>query len=112
MQFKIPHKRSLLCSAISLSLLPVANLSSAQEQVEEVVVTGSFIRRSEGFTQASQTTQLNAADLEAQGTLNIAEVVQNLSFVMAQARLLLIRFKALTHVLVRSIFVVLVPAPP
>jgi len=81
MQFKIPHKRSLLCSAISLSLLPVANLSSAQEQVEEVVVTGSFIRRSEGFTQASQTTQLNAADLEAQGTLNIAEVVQNLSFV-------------------------------
>ena len=82
MQFKIPHKRSLLCTAISMSLLPLAGTSLAQDsQVEEVVVTGSFIRRSEGFTQASQTTQLNAADLEAQGTLNLGEVVQNLTFV-------------------------------
>ena len=67
MQFKIPHKRSLLCSAISMSLLPISGVSLAQDQVEEVVVTGSFIRRSEGFTQASSVTQLNAADLEAQG---------------------------------------------
>ena len=82
MQFKIPHKRSLLCTAISMSLLPLSGTSLAQDQqVEEVIVTGSFIRRSEGFTNASQTTQLNAADLEAQGTLNLGEVVQNLTFV-------------------------------
>jgi len=82
MQFKIPHKRSLLCTAISMSLLPLSGTTSAQDsQVEEVVVTGSFIRRSEGFTQASAVTQLNAADLEAQGTLNLGEVVQNLTFV-------------------------------
>jgi outer membrane receptor protein involved in Fe transport len=82
MQFKIPHKRNLLCTAISMSLLPLSGTSLAQDtQVEEVIVTGSFIRRSEGFTQASQTTQLNAADLEAQGTLNLGEVVQNLTFV-------------------------------
>ena len=82
MQFKIPHKRSLLCTAISMSLLPLAGTSLAQDQqVEEVVVTGSFIRRSEGFTSASQATQLDAADLEAQGTLNLGEVVQNLTFV-------------------------------
>lgn len=82
MQFKIPHKRSLLCTAISMSLLPLSGTSLAQDtQVEEVVVTGSFIRRSEGFTQASQATQLNAEDLEAQGTLNLGEVVQNLTFV-------------------------------
>lgn len=82
MQFKIPHKRSLLCTAISMSLLPLSATTSAQDsQVEEVVVTGSFIRRSEGFTQASAVTQLNAADLEAQGTLNLGEVVQNLTFV-------------------------------
>jgi outer membrane receptor protein involved in Fe transport len=82
MQFKIPHKRSLLCTAISMSLLPLSAATSAQDsQVEEVVVTGSFIRRSEGFTQASAVTQLNAADLEAQGTLNLGEVVQNLTFV-------------------------------
>lgn len=50
-------------------------------EVEEVVVTGSFIRRSEGFTQASQITQINADDLANQGTLNMGEVMQNLSFV-------------------------------
>ena len=87
MQFKIPHKRSLLCTAISMSLLPLSGTSLAQDdtQVEEVIVTGSFIRRSEGFTNASQTTQLNAADLEAQGTLNLGEVVQNLTFVNGAA---------------------------
>lgn len=86
MQSRIPHKRSLLCAAISLSLIPLANTSFAQQdEVEEVVVTGSFIRRSEGFTQASQTTQLSADDLVDQGTLNIGEVVQNLSFVNGSA---------------------------
>ncbi|MCI5106137.1 MAG: TonB-dependent receptor [Pseudomonadales bacterium] len=54
-------------------------------QVEEVVVTGSFIRRSEGFSQASQTTQLTAEDLEAEGTLNMGEVVQQMSFVNGAA---------------------------
>ena len=50
----IPHKRSLLCAAVSLSLLPLAGVSIAQDDtIEEVVVTGSFIRRSEGFTTAS-----------------------------------------------------------
>lgn len=86
MQRRIPHKRSLLCAAISLSLLPLASQSIAQQDtVEEVVVTGSFIRRSEGFTGASSVVQLNAEDLEAQGTLNIAEVVQNLAFVNGAA---------------------------
>ena len=40
MQRQIPHKRSLLCAAISLSLLPLASQSIAQEDtVEEVIVT-------------------------------------------------------------------------
>ena len=48
MQSQFPHKRSMLCAAISLSLLPLSGMSVAQDnQVEEVVVTGSFIRRSE-----------------------------------------------------------------
>ena len=86
MQRRIPHKRSLLCAAISLSLLPLASQSIAQQDtVEEVVVTGSFIRRSEGFTGASAVVQLSAEDLEAQGTLNIGEVVQNLAFVNGSA---------------------------
>lgn len=82
----IPYKRSLLCAAVSLSLLPLAGQSIAQdESIEEVVVTGSFIRRSEGFQSASQATQLTAADLEAQGTLNLGEVIQNLTFVNGAA---------------------------
>jgi len=83
MNLKFTHKRKLLCAAISLSLTPLASPTMAQDDavVEEVIVTGSYIRRSEGFTQASQVTQLNAEDLEAEGTLNLGEVVQNLSFV-------------------------------
>ncbi len=43
-----PHKRRLLSAAISLSLIPIAHQSFAQAEpeVEEVVVTGSYIRRS------------------------------------------------------------------
>jgi len=87
MQFKIPHQRNLLCAAISLSLLPVASAGLAQEEaaVEEVIVTGSYIRRSEGFTSASSVVQLSAEDLESEGTLNLGEVVQNLSFVNGDA---------------------------
>ena len=86
MQQKIPHKRKLLCTAISMSLLPLSSGTLAQDQaVEEVVVTGSFIRRSEGFTSASSVTQLDAMALERQGTLNIGEVIQNLSFVNGAA---------------------------
>jgi len=86
MHRKIPHKRSLLCAAISLSLLPLASQSIAQEDtVEEVVVTGSYIRRSEGFTGASAIVQLDAEALEAQGTLNVGEVIKNLAFVSGAA---------------------------
>ncbi len=86
MQRRIPHRRSLLCAAISLSLLPLASQSFAQQDtVEEVVVTGSYIRRTEGFTGASSIVQLNAEDLEAEGTLNIGEVISNLAFVQGNA---------------------------
>jgi len=85
MQYSFPYTRSLLCTAISLSLLPISSSSFAQDAIEEVVVTGSFIRRSEGFTQASSLLQLTAEDLEAQGTMNMGEVIQNLAFVNGAA---------------------------
>ncbi|MCB1670502.1 MAG: TonB-dependent receptor [Pseudomonadales bacterium] len=53
---------------------------SGQDDVEEILVTGSLIRRSEGFTAASPLTQLSAEDLEGEGTINISQVVQNLTF--------------------------------
>ena len=88
MLFEIPHKRTLLFTAIStMSLLPLSGMTLAQDdpQIEEVVVTGSFIRRSEGFTQASSVLQFTAEDLEAEGTLNLGEVVQQMSFVNGSA---------------------------
>ncbi len=74
-------KRSLLYAAIAMSLLPLAGTSHAQEPVvEEVLVTGSFIRRTEGFRAASPITQISADDIAAAGTPNMGDVIQNLSF--------------------------------
>ena len=46
---KSKFKRKLLCTAISLSLLPLAGGAIAQDDdgqdIEEVIVTGSYIRR-------------------------------------------------------------------
>ncbi len=77
-----PHKRKLLCAAISLSLLPVSAATVAQQTpaVEEVVVTGSFIRRTEGFRASSPITQISAEDLADEGTPNMGDVITNLSF--------------------------------
>lgn len=73
--------RKTLTAAIAASLLTVAAPSLAQDsQVEEVVVTGSFIRRTEGISAASPVVQFSAEDIEAQGTTNMAQVVQNLTF--------------------------------
>ena len=87
MQFKIPYERDLLCALVSLSLLPLAGAGMAQDEtaVEEVIVTGSYIRRSEGFNQASSVVQFTAEDLEAEGTLNLGEVVSQLTFVNGDA---------------------------
>lgn len=72
-----------LCVAVSMSMCALSTTTLAQTgtpEVEEVVVTGSFIRRSEGLNAASPVIQLSAEDLEAQGTVNMAQVVQNLTF--------------------------------
>lgn len=82
----IREKRSLtrtsLCAAVSLAVLAAAEPSIAQQEdtVEEVIVTGSYIRRSEGIAAASPVVQLTAEDLEAEGTINLANVIQNLTF--------------------------------
>ena len=81
----IPSKRALLVTAISVSLCSLSSPTFAQQDtVEEIIVTGSYIRRSEGFTQASSVTQLTAEDLAAEGTMNMGEVMQNLPFVLGR----------------------------
>ncbi|MAO39656.1 MAG: hypothetical protein CMK70_05380 [Pseudohongiella sp.] len=77
------RKTGLLCTAISMTLFTLSTQGHAQSdspEMEEIIVTGSFIRRSEGLNAASPVTQLNAEDLEAQGTVNMAQIVQNLTF--------------------------------
>ena len=70
-----------LAAAVSVALLGASGNVLAQEStVEEVVVTGSFIRRTEGISAASPVLQYSAEDIEAEGTINMAQVVQNLTF--------------------------------
>ncbi len=71
-----------LTAAISLALF-YPNVSFAQlsdGDIEEVTVTGSFIRRTEGISAASPVVSFSAEDIEAQGTIDMAQVVQNLTF--------------------------------
>ena len=82
---KSRFKRKLLCAAISLSLLPLAGATLAQDDapiVEEVIVTGSYIRRSEGFRSASPITQISMEDIALAGTPNMGDVIHNLNFNM------------------------------
>ena len=79
-------KRTMLYTSIALGMMSTPFYASAQDAsaqdntVEEVVVTGSFIRRSEGLIAASPITQLTAEDITDQGTLNMAQIVQNMTF--------------------------------
>ena len=79
MQYRIPHKRSLLGTAITLSLLPFSGLSVAQDQIEEVVVTGSFITR-DTFNTTTPVQVMDEAQLLEQGTPNLGEVLRNSTF--------------------------------
>ena len=70
---------SCLVASFALPMLVQAQQPAADPEVEEVVVTGSYIRRSEGFQAASPVTQLTADDITAAGTPNLGDVIQNMS---------------------------------
>lgn len=73
----------LLSITIPMTLLVQTSAALAQANdepdIEEVIVTGSFIRRSEGFTAASPVTTMTADDLQAEGTVNMAQVAYNMT---------------------------------
>ncbi len=74
-------RRKTLYTSIALGLLSTPFYASAQQNsVEEVIVTGSYIRRSAGIIAASPITSLSADDITAEGTLNMAQIVQNMTF--------------------------------
>ena len=66
--------------AVFASTVSLPAMAQDEPEVEEVVVTGSFIRRSEGFTAASPVTTISSEDLAAEGTVNMGQVVQNMTF--------------------------------
>jgi iron complex outermembrane receptor protein len=83
---KIKTKLSLLAVAISAQLMPLSNLAFAQEQgadqdqdFELIMVTGSFVRRSENFESPSPLAVLDAGDIEAIGAKSIGDITQTLT---------------------------------
>jgi len=68
--------------AIFLSSSVPATAQTDEIAIEQIVVTGSLIRRTEGFTSASPMVQITAQDLQDQGTVTMAEVVNNMTYNM------------------------------
>lgn len=78
----VKNRANLLSAAIAAALMLPAGSTLAQQapEVEEVVVTGSFIRRTEGFQAASPILQFDAEDIANEGTPNMGDVIASLSF--------------------------------
>lgn len=63
----------------SMALVPTAAVMAAEEQLEEVVVTGSYIKR-DSFDSASPLTIIDQASIEANATANLGEVIVDQTF--------------------------------
>jgi outer membrane receptor protein involved in Fe transport len=83
---KMKTKLTALAVAISAQLVPISNLAIAQEtsaekeqDIEMIMVTGSFVRRSENFESPSPLAVLDAGDIEAIGAKSIGDITQTLT---------------------------------
>lgn len=78
----VKYRTNLLSAAIAAAIVFPAGSAIAQQtpDIEEVIVTGSFIRRSEGFQAASPILQFDAEDIALEGTPNMGDVIHSLSF--------------------------------
>src|SRR6186713_2979192 len=73
-------RRSLLAAALAASALPSSQVfaQEQEEPLEEVIVTGSILRRTDAET-PSPVTVISSEDLEKRGLNTISEAVQRLS---------------------------------
>jgi iron complex outermembrane receptor protein len=77
-------RRALLAAAVAASALPVSQAQAqaaptpADEPLEEVIVTGSILRRTDSET-PSPVTVISAEELEQRGINTVSEAVQRLS---------------------------------
>jgi outer membrane receptor protein involved in Fe transport len=83
---KMKTKLTALAVAISAQLLPMGNFAIAQEQaVEEdqefelIMVTGSFVRRSENFSSPSPLAIVDSVAIDAIGAKSIGDITQTLT---------------------------------
>ncbi|MFT5840778.1 MAG: iron complex outermembrane receptor protein, partial [Flavobacteriales bacterium] len=83
---KIKTKLTALAVAISAQLVPLSNFAFAQEESVEkeqefelIMVTGSFVRRSENFESPSPLAVLDAGDIESIGAKSIGDITQTLT---------------------------------
>lgn len=77
-----PILHDCLLGAFALFLIPVtafAQSDTEEEEVEEVIVTGSFIRNSQ-FTNASPVETITQADLWESGAANLGEYLRDLPY--------------------------------
>jgi iron complex outermembrane receptor protein len=74
--------RSTVSCAAGLLVLGGAQTAAAQQEpeIEEVIVTGSFIRRQDNFDTVSPVDTITAANIAEQGTPNIGEIIRNTTF--------------------------------
>jgi iron complex outermembrane receptor protein len=80
------NKRNFVIAAAVVAALTAATSAGAQEapppaeEIQSVVVTGSFIRRSEGFTPASPVTEVSREDFEAHAPKTVADFLTELPY--------------------------------
>jgi iron complex outermembrane receptor protein len=78
-RFRVCASAILLPGALALSPTTFAQSTSAAP-LEEVMVTGTFIRRSEGFTPASPVAEIGKEDFEAHAPKTVADFLTQLPY--------------------------------
>lgn len=83
---KMKTKLTALAVAISAQLIPMGNLAIAQEdsadkeqEFELIMVTGSFVRRSENFSSPSPLAIVDSVAIDAIGAKSIGDITQTLT---------------------------------
>lgn len=82
---KFTTRKTAIAVIVASQMLTLPAIVNAQEQedeaqqVELIMVTGSFVRRSENFESPSPLAVVDSADMEAIGAKNIADITQTLT---------------------------------
>lgn len=64
---------------VTIGAVPQQAVAQDDEVIEEIVVTGSYIRRTSQFDSPSPIQSVDAGDIEAMGAQNVADVIQTLT---------------------------------